>query len=204
MKKTILDPRAWAASVLGSAVLAFGLYHVHSVSAVTEGGVLGMTLLLQHWLGLSPAITGFVMNALCYLLGWKMLGKRFLFCSAVSTVSFSAVYALCQQFPPLWPGLARQPLLAAVLGALFVGIGAGLCVRVGGAPSGDDAMAMALSKATRLGIQWIYLASDLVVLGLSVSYIPLARIGYSLLTVLLSGQLIGLMQKIPAKPPQRD
>lgn len=204
MKKTILDPKAWAASILGSAILAFGLYHVHSVSAVTEGGVLGMTLLLQHWLGLSPAITGFVMNALCYLLGWKMLGKRFLFCSAVSTVSFSAVYALCQQFPPLWPGLAQQPLLAAVLGALFVGIGAGLCVRVGGAPSGDDAMAMALSKATRLGIQWIYLASDLVVLVLSVSYIPLARIGYSLLTVLLSGQFIGLMQKIPAKPPQRD
>lgn len=204
MKKTILDPKAWAASILGSAILAFGLYHVHSVSAVTEGGVLGMTLLLQHWLGISPAITGFVMNALCYLLGWKMLGKRFLFCSAVSTVSFSAVYALCQQFPPLWPGLAQQPLLAAVLGALFVGVGAGLCVRVGGAPSGDDAMAMALSKATRLGIQWIYLASDLVVLGLSVSYIPLSRIGYSLLTVLLSGQLIGLMQKIPAKSPQRD
>lgn len=201
MKKTILDPRMWAASVLGSAVLAFGLYHVHSVSAVTEGGVLGMTLLLQHWLELSPAVTGFVMNALCYLLGWKMLGKRFLFCSAVSTVSFSAVYALCQQFPPLWPELARQPLLAAVLGALFVGVGAGLCVRVGGAPSGDDAMAMALSKATGLGIQWIYLASDLVVLALSVSYIPLARIGYSLLTVLLSGQIIGLVQKIPAKSP---
>lgn len=201
MKKTILDPRVWAASVLGSAVLAFGLYHVHSVSAVTEGGVLGMTLLLQHWLELSPAVTGFVMNALCYLLGWKMLGKRFLFCSAVSTVSFSAVYALCQQFPPLWPELARQPLLAAVLGALFVGVGAGLCVRVGGAPSGDDAMAMALSKATGLGIQWIYLASDLVVLALSVSYIPLARIGYSLLTVLLSGQIIGLVQKIPAKSP---
>lgn len=201
MKKTILDPRVWAASVLGSAVLAFGLYHVHSVSAVTEGGVLGMTLLLQHWLELSPAVTGFVMNALCYLLGWKMLGKRFLFCSAVSTVSFSVVYALCQQFPPLWPELARQPLLAAVLGALFVGIGAGLCVRVGGAPSGDDAMAMALSKATGLGIQWIYLASDLVVLALSVSYIPLARISYSLLTVLLSGQIIGLVQKIPAKSP---
>ena len=27
-----------------SAFLAFGLYHVHSVSGITEGGVLGMTL----------------------------------------------------------------------------------------------------------------------------------------------------------------
>ena len=36
-------------ALFGSAFLAFGLYHVHSFSGVTEGGVLGMTLLLDHW-----------------------------------------------------------------------------------------------------------------------------------------------------------
>ena len=41
-------------------------------------------------------------------------------------------------------------------------------------------------------IQWIYLASDMTVLLLSLSYIPLRRILYSLLTVILSGQIIGL------------
>ena len=35
-------------ALFGSAFLAFGLYHVHSFSGVTEGGVLGMTLLLDH------------------------------------------------------------------------------------------------------------------------------------------------------------
>ena len=34
-------------------------------------------------------------------------------------------------------------------------------------------------------------------LVLSLTYIPLRRIGYSLLTVLISGQLIGLVQKLP-------
>ena len=33
-------------ALAGSAILAFGLYNVHSFSNVTEGGVLGMTLLL--------------------------------------------------------------------------------------------------------------------------------------------------------------
>ena len=41
------------------------------------------------------------------------------------------------------------------------------------------------------------MASDLIVLALSASYIPLKRLGYSLLTVLLSGQLIGLVQRAP-------
>ncbi len=43
----------------------------------------------------------------------------------------------------------------------------------------------------------MYLISDLSVLALSLSYIPLSRIVYSLLTVVLSGQIIGQMQKIP-------
>ena len=73
-------------ALFGSALLAFGLYHVHSLSGVTEGGVLGMTLLLEHWFNISPAVTGFVLNVLCYVLGWKMLGKKFLFYSGVSTV----------------------------------------------------------------------------------------------------------------------
>lgn len=41
-------------ALFGSAFLAFGLYHVHSFSGVTEGGVLGMTLLLDHWFHISP------------------------------------------------------------------------------------------------------------------------------------------------------
>ena len=32
-------------ALLGSAILAFGLYNVHAFSGVTEGGVLGLTLL---------------------------------------------------------------------------------------------------------------------------------------------------------------
>ena len=179
---------------LGSFIMAFGLYHVHSISGVTEGGVLGATLLLEHWTGISPALTGGIMNVLCYVLGWKLLGKEFIAYSALATVGFSGMYKICEQFPHLWPGLADMPLVAALVGALFVGVGAGLCVRVGGAPSGDDALAMSISHATGWKIQWVYLLSDLIVLVMSLSYIPVRRIGYSLFTVLLSGQLIGFVQ----------
>ena len=183
-----------AITLLGSFILAFGLYHVHSISGVTEGGVLGATLLLEHWTGISPALTGGIMNVLCYVLGWRLLGKEFIAYSALATVGFSGMYKICEQFPHLWPGLADMPLVAALVGALFVGVGAGLCVRVGGAPSGDDALAMSISHATGWKIQWVYLLSDLIVLVMSLSYIPVRRIGYSLFTVLLSGQLIGFVQ----------
>lgn len=190
---------------LGSAFLAFGLYHVHSQSGVTEGGVLGLTLLLQHWFHISPAVSGFILNSACYLLGWRLLGKAFVIYSMVSAASFSTAYSVFEQFEPLWPQLARMPLIAAVLGAVFVGIGAGVCVRVGGAPGGDDALAMSVAHLTHIDIQWVYLFFDLVVLVMSVSYIPLPKLIYSLLTVVLSGQIIGWIQriKIPGKAHEK-
>ena len=150
--------------------------------------------MLEHWFGISPAVTNFVANVICYALGWKILGRIFLVYSGIATVSFSVAYRIFEQFEPLWPQLYNMPLVASVVGAIFVGVGAGACVRIGGAISGDDALAMGVSHLTGLKIQWVYLISDLVVLMLSISYIPLKRIGYSLLTVLISGQLIGIIQ----------
>ena len=190
-----LKPKNCIIAFLSSAFQAFGMYNIHALAGVTEGGVLGATLLLEHWFAISPALSSFLMNAACYILGWRTLGKEFIGYSAAAACGYSVCYAICEQFPPLWPGIAGYPLLAAVLGALFIGIGAGACVRAGGATSGDDALAISISHLTKIDIQWIYLASDLTVLGLSLSYIPLRKIGYSLLTVILSGQIIGWMQK---------
>ena len=179
----------------GSVILAFGLYHIHAQAEVTEGGQLGLTLLLRHWFNISPALSGFIINALCYLFGFKTLGKSFLFYSAISAAGFSLTYWICEQFPPLFPQLGQYPLIAALLGALFVGIGCGLCVRVGGAPSGDDALSMGLSRITKLKIEYIYMISDITVLLLSISYIPMKRIGFSLLSVLISSKLVGVVQR---------
>ena len=182
----------------GCLILTFGLYNIHALSGVTEGGVLGLTLLLDNLFGLSPAWTSLILNALCYLLGWRTLGKKFLVNSAIAALGYAGFYAIFECFPPIYPEIAEMPFLAAVLGAVFVGVGVGICVREESAPSGDDALALSLSKLTGAGIQWVYLISDLTVLTLSLTYIPLTRILYSLLTVILSGQIIGWIQKIKA------
>lgn len=174
--------------------MAFGLYEIHSFSAVTEGGVLGLTLLIENTFSISPALSSFILNALCYLFGFKILGKKFIFYSGISTLSFSLTYRLLEGSTPII-NLEPYPLVAAVVGALFIGVGAGLSVRAGGAPSGDDALAMALSKLFKTKIEVIYLFTDLAVLALSLSYIPLKRIVYSLLSVILSGKIVGITER---------
>lgn len=181
--------------LLGSAILAFGLYNIHAHADITEGGILGLTLLLEHWFHVSPALSGLVLNMICYGIGALVFGGRFVVYSVISGAGFSVFYAIVEQFPPLWPGLSGMPLPAAVLGGVFVGIGAGLGVRLGCASGGDDALALVLNKYTGLPIQWIYLFTDGLVLALSATYLPLEKLLYSLLTVILSGQIIGVVQR---------
>ena len=185
--------------ILGGAILAFGLYNVHSFSGVTEGGTLGLTLLFMRWFSVSPAISSVVLNGICYLIGWRVLGRDFILRSAISAASFAVFYAGFELIGPLMPGISEHRLLAAILGAVFVGVGVGICVRFGGAPCGDDALAMSIGKISGIGIQWVYLFSDITVLALSLTYIPFKDILYSLLTVVLSGQIIGLIERIGRK-----
>lgn len=199
LKELLPKPKKCVLCVLGACILAFGLYNVHSISSVTEGGVLGIALLIEHWFDISPAVSGFILNALCYLLGIKILGKDFLIYSAISAAAFSGFYALFEQFNPVYPAIADYPVAAAVVGAVFVGVGVGLCVRAGGAPTGDDALAMSISRKTSVSVRWVYLASDFTVLALSLTYIEPKRIVYSLLSVVLSGQIIGFIEKAGRK-----
>lgn len=182
--------------LLGSAIQAFGIYNIHALSQVTEGGAIGLTLLLHHWFGVSPAISSLVLNLACFAFGWKTLGKDFLVYSLLSIITYSGCYGLLECFPPLWPNIGTFPLIAALIGAIFIGVGVGLCVRAGGSTAGDDALAMSFSHRFGWPIERVYLISDLAVLLLSLSYIPARRIVYSLLTAILSGQIIGLIQKI--------
>lgn len=75
-----------------------------------------------------------------------------------------------------------------------MGIGVGLVVRQEASSGGDDALALVISKLTHCKISRAYLATDLTVLVLSLTYIPVGRIAYSLITVTISSLLIDFVQ----------
>ena len=186
----------------GAFILAFGMYNIHSQSGITEGGVVGALLLIEHWLPISPAVSSVILNAACYGFGLRYLGKPFAICSIIATGSFTLFYAFLEQFPPVLPDLSGHPLVAAVLGGCFVGVGIGMSVRAGGASSGDDALAMAISKITGCKLSKVYVISDFTVLLLSLSYIPVQKILFSLLTVTISSFIIDRFQRV--RNPQNN
>lgn len=180
--------------ILGAAVCSFGIHNIHQRTAITEGGVIGMMLLIDRWLGLPPAVITPVLDITCYVLAFRYLGGQFIKISVISTLSVSLFYDFWEMFPPMLPDLSAYPLAATVLGGIFVGVGVGLIVRQGGSSGGDDALALTISHVTHWRLSRAYLFTDLVVLVLSLSYIPLQRIFFSLITVTLSSFLIDRVQ----------
>ena len=131
----------------------------------------------------------------CYIIGFRLLGTGFLKNAIFSTCCYALLYRFWEFTGPFLPSYADKPLIAAILGGLFVGIGAGLIVRRGGASGGDDALALILHQVTGWKISRSYFFTDFVVLMLSISYIPLRNIFFSLLTVTLSSAVIEVLQK---------
>ena len=180
--------------ILGAGICTFGIHNIHQRTGITEGGVIGLMLLVEKWLGISPSAITSILDISCYLLAFKYLGGQFIKISMISTLSVSLFYKFWELFPPMLPDFSAYPLAAAIGGGIFVGIGVGIIVRQGGSSGGDDALALTISHVTRWRLSRSYLFTDLVVLGLSLSYIPVFRIAFSLITVTISSFLIDLVQ----------
>ncbi|MFV0413675.1 MAG: YitT family protein [Oscillospiraceae bacterium] len=72
-------------------------------------------------------------------------------------------------------------------------------MRQGAFGAGDGALALAISKARGCRISQAYLATNITVLLLSLTYISFGRIIFSLITVCISSPLIEFVQNVGRK-----
>lgn len=187
--------RKYASIIAGAGILAFGLYNVHARCNLSEGGVLGLSLLLLHWLRVSPGISNLLLDAAAILAGAIVLKKSFLWDSIAASVCYTLWYILFESFPPILPDLSAWPWMAAIAGGLFVGVGTSLIVRYGCAAGADDSLALIVQAKTQIRLSVFYAISDFTVLTLSLTYIPFSRIVWSMLSVVISSLIIELLRK---------
>lgn len=181
--------------VFGCFISAFGIYNIHRQTCVTEGGLIGLSLLLYHYFKLSIGISAPFFDLLLYFFGAKHFGVDFLKRSIFATISYAFFYNILTFFDPVFPSFNDKPLIGAILGGLFIGVGAGLIVSTKTAGTGDDSLALLISKFFKINVGYCYVISDFSILILSISYIGITRIVYSLITVTISSCLIAFISK---------
>ena len=109
---------------------------------IAPGGLTGIATIFNYLWGLPVGVTSMALNIPLFLIGFKAMGRVFVFRSLVATVLFSAAIDLLP-FPPLTDDI----LLGAVYGALLLGIGLGLIMRGGASTGGSDMVARMVHHA---------------------------------------------------------
>ena len=179
--------------ILGSCILAFGSFNFNYQNNVTEGGVLGLLLLIKNIFDISPSITALIIDLSLFALGTKFFGKQFLGLSIFASLSFSTWYKVWESVGFIVPNLTNHMLLASILAGMGVGIGIGIIVRAGAAAGGDDVIALVGEKLTPFKVNHVYMITDFIVLILSLSYLSFKQIFFSLIAVTISGKIISIM-----------
>ncbi len=176
--------------MLGMLITAFGIYNVHSQSMITEGGALGLSLLISKYIPLSVGVINIMIDIVAFTLALKILGKNFIMKALFSSLSYGLFYVIFEKVGYILPNFSDTPLIASVLGGLFVGIGVGITLRSGGACGGDDAIVLILYKLFKIRVAKGYIILDFIVLVASISYIQINMIIYSIITVIISSLII--------------
>lgn len=181
--------------IIGASILSFGSYNFNYQNNVTEGGVLGLLLLMQQIFNISPSITSVIIDFSLFAIGTKFFGKRFLLYSVLSTITFSTTYKIWESVGFLIPSFTNNMLIASILAGIGVGVGVGLVVRGGGASGGDDVIALLGNKLLKLKVNHVYLATDSIVLLMSLVYLDIKQVFFSIIAVTISGKIISIIYK---------
>lgn len=181
--------------IIGASILSFGSYNFNYQNNVTEGGVLGLLLLMQQIFNISPSITSVIIDFSLFAIGTKFFGKRFLLYSVLSTIAFSTTYKIWESVGFLIPSFTNNMLIASILAGIGVGVGVGLVVRGGGASGGDDVIALLGNKLLKLKVNHVYLVTDAIVLLMSLVYLDIKQVFFSIIAVTISGKIISIIYK---------
>lgn len=129
--------------LLGSIITAVGLQFFLLPNHLLDGGVTGLSIIAARLSGVPIGAYLILFNIPFVYLGYKKFGKEF---AALSTIGIIMLAALTSVH--LDHGFTDIPILAAVFGGMFVGVGVGIVVRYGGIIDGADTIAVLIDRVT--------------------------------------------------------
>ena len=128
--------------IVGAACAAFSIECFLIPNTILDGGVTGLSMMINYTSGIALSILVVVISIPFFIIGFKAMGKRFLFKGVFSTVAFALFLEVFKGVETV----TNSELLAVVFGGVLLGVGVGLVLRYGGCLDGTEIAAMLLSR----------------------------------------------------------
>ena len=179
--------------LIGTAVYSFGFVEFNMANKLAEGGLSGVTLILHALFHINPAYMQIVLNIPLLIIGYRYLGRRVFYYTlyGITTLSF---FMWLFQLIHRAVNIQHDMLIAALLAGIFAGVGVGIVLRYGGTTGGTDIVARLFRDKMGIPFGRTYFASDAIVLVLSLSYVNLHNMIYTLIASFVGSQVVEFVQ----------
>lgn len=148
----------------GATIAAAGSTIFYLPNKIVGGGVSGISTMLYHFTEIPPGVSFAVINVALLLIGWKILGTRFV----LQTGICSGMFSLMAQVFTYCPSVTTDRLLAAVFGAVLYGFGLGIIFVAGASSGGTDILGRILQYfLPQMPIGKLLLVVDGIIIGVS-------------------------------------
>jgi len=152
MKNTLLF-------LVGTILYAVSITILAMPNSITEGGFVGVSLLLYFWMGLSPSVVIFISSLLLMIIGLKYLPKMMMLKTALNVLLLSLLVFIMEG----WGQPIGDSLIAAIFFGIVMGVGFGLVLQSGATTGGSSTIAFILNKKFDWNIVLVAFILDVII-----------------------------------------
>jgi len=190
--KALLNRMRWSVPwnlfliTLGSIILGIGIKSIVVPHGMITGGFSGFGLLIYYYTGLfTPGTWYLILNIPVFVIGWKLISKRFLFYSLFGTAVLTAVIDLIS-----FQMVFEDPMLVVLSGGVLVGAGAGLVFHSLGSCGGNDIISIVLNQKYSVRIGTYNFSFNFILFLFSFGSLNMDLVLYSMAMSFISSQII--------------
>ena len=162
---------------LGASLAAFSVEEFLVSSGIYDGGIIGLSMVADHFIPVPLGLLTFVINFPFLFLGWKKMGHTFILKAGYAIALFSVMTRIFENTP----SATDEVVLAVTFGGVLLGAGVGLVLRAGGCLDGTEVIAILLSKHTSVSTGQIILFFNIIIYAVVGIVFGLEQGMYSLL-----------------------
>lgn len=188
LKKIIVE---WAGTILGAAIMAFGVSSFLLPNQLSSGGFSGIATITYYLLNIPMGLMIMILNVPLFIFAGYKIGKDFFIKSLIGTASLSIFIDIFDKYP----AVTTDRFLACIYGGAIIGIGTAVILRVGASTGGTELIANIIKIYNPYISMSSYLtAIDIVIIALNVIFFKHIEIGlYSAIAIYLYGQMIDII-----------
>jgi len=171
--------------VIGVLLAAVGLKGFLLPNGFLDGGVTGISLLINRLTGISISLLLILINIPFILLAYKQLSLSFTIKALAAIAGLASALVFIEV-----PVITSDKLLIAIFGGFFLGAGIGMSVRGGAVLDGTEVLALYINRKTVLTMGEVIMYFNILIFGVAAILINIETAMYAMLTYLSASKTV--------------